>query len=134
MRAQKMLTALALDAVELSVALVDDATIHALNRDYRRRDRPTDVLAFAMREGEPMGGPLPEGQLEMLGDVVISVETAARQAEAAGRPLRDEVTMLLAHGLLHLLGYDHGTDAEEADMVARTRALEAAAVSRGGRR
>ncbi len=125
-RANKMLAALELDAVELSVALVDDSTIHGLNRDYRAKDRPTDVLAFAMREGEALAE-LPEGQLEMLGDVIISIETATRQAKRARRSLLDEVTMLLAHGLLHLLGYDHQDDAEEAEMNARVRELEAAA-------
>jgi len=124
-----MLAALELDRVELSVALVDDATMHSLNRDYRDKDRPTDVLAFAMREGEPMAA-IPEEEPEMLGDVIISVDTANRQATRARRSLLDEVTMLLAHGLLHLLGYDHQTDAEEVEMNARVRDLEAAAVSR----
>lgn len=128
-RALKMLAALELDRVELSVALVDDATMHSLNRDYRDKDRPTDVLAFAMREGEPMAA-IPEEEPEMLGDVIISVDTANRQATRARRSLLDEVTMLLAHGLLHLLGYDHQTDAEEVEMNARVRDLEAAAVSR----
>jgi len=126
LRGQKMLAALELDGVELSVALVDDATIHSLNRDYRNKDRPTDVLAFAMREGEPLAA-LPEGQLEMLGDVIISVETATRQAERARRSLLDEVTMLLAHGLLHLLGHDHQTDAEESKMNGYVQTLERAA-------
>lgn len=115
--------------VELSVALVDDATIQALNRDFRGQDRPTDVLAFAMREGEAMPEPRP-GEPELLGDVVISVDTARRQASERGRPLLDELTMLLAHGLLHLLGYDHATKAEEKVMSARTRELEQAAVTR----
>lgn len=115
-------------AVELSVALVDDACIQELNRDFRGADRPTDVLAFAMREGED----LPTvGDVELLGDVVISVETARRQAANRGRPLLDELTMLLGHGLLHLLGYDHATKAEERVMVDKTRALETAAAARG---
>lgn len=117
-----MLRALRLSEDELSVVLCDDATIHALNRDYRGKDKPTDVLAFAMREGE--GARFAGG---MLGDVVISLPTAAKQAKTHRRSVNDEVTMLLAHGLLHLLGFDHATRAEERRMKARTDALIAAA-------
>jgi len=124
-RAEKMLAALGLEEAELSVLLCDDATIHELNRDFRRKDRPTDVLAFAMREGE--GGGV---GLELLGDVVISLETARRQAREGGRAIAREVTVLLAHGLLHLLGFDHRTDAEERRMKARTDVLVAAAIAR----
>ncbi len=120
-----MLEALALAGAELSVALVDDATIHALNRDYRRKDKPTDVLAFAMEEGAPMKGAKSEARL--LGDVIISIDTARRQAAENARPLLAEVTMLLAHGLLHLLGYDHQNDRDERVMTEKTRELEAAA-------
>jgi probable rRNA maturation factor len=120
-----MLTALGLDDAELSVLLCDDAVIRALNRDFRRRDRPTDVLSFSMREGE--GGRLPRAPL---GDVVISVETARRQARRAKRTITAEVTMLLAHGLLHLLGLDHRTEAQGRRMRARTDALVAAAIAR----
>jgi probable rRNA maturation factor len=132
-RAEKMLRHLQLPAVELSVALVDDEVIQELNRGYRKKDKPTDVLAFAMEEGEPTpaakgGGPA----ARVLGDVIVSIDTAARQAQRRRRPLLDEITMLLAHGLLHLLGYDHQDDAEERAMVARTRELEAAAKARGG--
>lgn len=106
---------------ELSVVLTDDAEIHALNRDYRDRDRPTDVLSFAQREGEDiLGG-------ELLGDIVISVPTAARQADERGHSLREELLELLAHGLLHLLGYDHELSEEEARrQFARQRELLAA--------
>jgi probable rRNA maturation factor len=123
-RCEKMIDALDLAGVELSVALVDDAAIHALNRDYRHKDKPTDVLAFPMQEG----GPFEPGAL--LGDVIVSIDTARRQAAKRRRPLLDEVTMLLAHGLLHLVGYDHQTDAEEREMKARTRDLEQAAARR----
>jgi probable rRNA maturation factor len=122
-RAEKMLARLALDGVELSVALVDDATIRELNGAWRGYDRPTDVLAFALREGRELA----RLETEALGDVVISVPTAARQAKKQRRPLLGEVTMLLAHGLLHLLGYDHVTRAEEREMKAKTSELEAAA-------
>ncbi len=128
-RAERMLEALQLPRAELSILLCDDATIHELNRTHRRRDRPTDVLAFAMREAT-------EGrwQTRVLGDVVVSLDTAQRQAEERRRPLWDEVTMLLAHGLLHLLGYDHRTPAEERQMTARTDVLCAAARPRRARR
>lgn len=126
-----MMAAMALDAgAELSVLLCDDETIHDLNRRYRGQDRPTDVLAFAMEEGPEVAG----GGHRVLGDVVVSVETARRQAATAGRSLVDEVTMLLAHGLLHLLGFDHQSRAEERRMAARTDALRAAAVARAPRR
>ncbi|MEC7525534.1 MAG: rRNA maturation RNase YbeY [Myxococcota bacterium] len=121
-RAERMLAALRMPDAELSILLCDDETIWALNRDYRGKDRPTDVLAFAMREGEG-----PALHQELLGDVVISLDTARRQAAERGRTIVYEVTFLLAHGLLHLLGYDHQTDDEERRMSARTDALVAAA-------
>lgn len=113
-----MLEDLELDDRELSVVLTDDDEIHALNRDYRGKDRPTDVLAFALSEGEAseFAGPL-------LGDVVISVPTARRQANRGKREFAAELRMLLAHGLLHLVGWDHQTDEEDRRMKARTRAL-----------
>lgn len=120
-----MLRALQLEGAELSVLLCDDATIHELNRDYRGKDRPTDVLAFAMREGE--GGGL---HPDVLGDVVISIDTARRQAREHGVTIVAEATFLLAHGLLHLLGYDHQTEAENRVMMALTDGLRAAATSR----
>ncbi|MCB9627108.1 MAG: rRNA maturation RNase YbeY [Sandaracinaceae bacterium] len=122
-RAEQMLRALRLPNAELSVLLCDDATIHALNRDYRHKDSPTDVLAFAMREGE--GGGL---HPDLLGDVVISMDTARRQAITGGKTIVAEVTILLAHGLLHLLGYDHQTDDEERRMNAMVDVLRAACI------
>ena len=121
--AERMLAALSLPEAELSIVLCDDRTIHALNRDFRKKDKPTDVLAFAVREVLAAGIPraaVPEG---VLGDVVISVATAARQARAARRDVEDEIAMLLAHGLLHLLGLDHRDRTEERRMTARTDAL-----------
>ncbi len=119
-----MLRTLHLPRAELSVLLCSDAEIHTLNRDYRHKDRPTDVLAFALREGA--GGELAG---DLLGDVVISLETATRQAGERSATARDEVRMLLAHGLLHLLGWDHRTDAEDRQMRAEVDRL-LAAVSR----
>ncbi len=127
-RALKMLTARSLQHSELSIALVDDASIRELNRDYRQKDKPTDVLAFAMAEGEQLV--VIAGEPTLLGDVIISVPTAARQAAERDRPLLAELTMLLAHGLLHLLGYDHDDDDSEREMVALTQELERAAVRR----
>jgi probable rRNA maturation factor len=113
--------------LEASLTLCDDAAIQALNRDYRRKDRPTDVLAFAQREAA--GGALHPG---VLGDIVISVETARRQARGRGQDrVEREVVFLAAHGLCHLLGYDHRTDREEATMNARMTALLAEAARRG---
>lgn len=120
-RAEKMLARLNLGPRELSVLLTDDRRIHRLNRDYRSKDRPTDVLAFAMDEGDGRGAD------ELLGDVVISLETAARQAAERGREPLDEVTHLLAHGLLHLVGYDHQTDAEHRAMERMARVMRAVA-------
>jgi probable rRNA maturation factor len=123
-RAQRMLLALALSDTELSILLCDDAVIRALNLRHRGRDCATDVLAFAMAEGRPV----PRTVRTLLGDVVISLTTATRQAKAAGRDPLAEVTVLLAHGLLHLLGVDHRTRTEERRMLARTDALVAAAL------
>jgi probable rRNA maturation factor len=113
-RAERMLVRVRLRRAELSIVLCDDRTIHSLNRRHRRKDKPTDVLAFALREGPPMAG-----AQHVLGDVVISLDTARRQAAEHGHSLWREVTLLLAHGLLHLIGYDHRTDAEEARMDAK---------------
>lgn len=124
--AERMLEALGRPDAELSILLCDDATIHELNQTYRAKDRPTDVLAFAMAEGE--GGELAG---ELLGDVVISLETARRQAAERGLAIAFEVIFLLAHGLLHLVGYDHRDDAEERVMNAKTEEL--VAVVRGAR-
>lgn len=121
--ADRMLATLELSDAELSVLLTDDDGIHVLNREHRHKDRPTDVLAFPlMAEDDPAiaGGP------RLLGDVVISLDTATRQAAERRRQLIDEVAHLLAHGLLHLVGYDHQTDAEEAEMDALTLELVAA--------
>lgn len=121
-----MLAAMGIPDAELSVVLCGDPLIHELNRDYRQMDKPTDVLAFAMHEGE--GADLvPQ---EILGDVIISIDTAARQAQELGRSIIDEVTMLLAHGLLHLLGFDHPTRDETRRMTARTDMLRIAALAK----
>jgi probable rRNA maturation factor len=96
--------------VELSLVFSDDAFIHALNRDYRGKDKPTDVLSF------PQG--LDSG---MLGDVVISVPTSERQAVEGGRPVEAEVEWLFVHGVLHLLGYEDETEEGAVLMDERAR-------------
>ncbi len=100
---------------EVGLRLTTDAEIRVLNREFRSKDKPTDVLAFAQREG-------PAAKLHpgLLGDIVISVDTARRQAR---RGLAAELLHLASHGLCHLLGYDHRDDAEEREMNARAAAL-----------
>ena len=114
--ARRLLRALDEAEAELTVSLVDDAAIRRLNRDYRGQDRPTDVLAFAMREGARA-----PGDEAVVGDVVISLDTAARQAQQRGVSAADEVRTLLIHGVLHLLGYDHERSVLEA---RRMKAME----------
>ncbi len=116
--ARAMLDDLQLAKRELSVLLTGDDQMMILNRLYRKKNRPTDVLAFAQWEGE--NG---DRAGRLLGDVVISVPTARRQAEARGVELRTEVMTLLAHGLLHLLGWDHVTPREDRRMRAETERL-----------
>ncbi len=100
--------------------MTDDRGIQEINRDWLGKDRPTNVISFAMQEGEGAGV-----QADLLGDVVISAETAARDAAEAGVPFEHELYFLLLHGILHLLGYDHerGTAAEARRMEAREQEL-----------
>lgn len=109
----------ALDA-EVSVTLTNDAHIHALNRDYRGVDRPTDVLSFALTESEePEIFDAPGGVV--LGDLVISLERAAAQAEEYGHSFLRELSFLTVHGMLHLLGYDHIEEEERLEMEEEQR-------------
>ncbi len=104
---------------ELTIVLVSDRGITRLNRTYLGRDAPTDVLAFSMREG-----PGSNVNPSLLGDVVISADSAARQARQRGNSLQEEIELLVVHGVLHLLGYDHtGTPKEAARMFRKQRAL-----------
>lgn len=124
------------ETCEVSVLLTDDADIKHLNRDYRGIDAPTDVLAFAMRDGEDN-----HVNPNLLGDLVISVETASRQAETGDQfsathsslkmemrlptynSLETEVALLAVHGVLHLLGYDHQTPEAAAVMFEKQKAI-----------
>ncbi len=110
-RASTLLEMLGLPDSELSIALVDDSEIEALNAEWREKPRPTDVLSFSLVEGEHS-----DHRAGMLGDVVTSVETAARQAADRHRSLDEVITQLLIHGLLHLIGHDHEED-DEADRM-----------------
>jgi probable rRNA maturation factor len=128
--AQELLAAAGRPHAEVSVLLVDDSGIRALNRNWRGVDRPTDVLSWAQQEDRGGGGgdaaaeknraPLPAGAPlqtgDLLGDVVISLETAARQAGARGWSLGEEVALLLVHGILHLLGHEDETEAGAEEM------------------
>jgi probable rRNA maturation factor len=106
---------------ELSIVLTDDVTVQRLNRDYRNTDAPTDVLSFAQSEGDDV--PRPSDAPAHLGDVIISVDTATRQAAEHAIPLQDELSHLLVHGILHLLGYDHERATDEKAMRAREDAI-----------
>jgi probable rRNA maturation factor len=128
---ERMLAAFRFADAEVSLSLVGDATIRGINKEWRKKDKPTDVLSFPQND-------LPVADLFLaartapllLGDVVISLETAERQARERKRSTSDEVITLLAHGLLHLLGFEHRTDDEEREMDAFVRVLEAAAKQR----
>ena len=116
---------------QISLVLTDDETVRQLNREYRGVDRTTDVLSFSFEhwghwEGEddapwsgddaPEGWPLPEDEPPPLGEIIVSVPQAARQAESQGLPLRRELALLIVHGALHLLGHDHYGDDERETM------------------
>lgn len=102
---------------EVSVTFTDNEGIHALNREYRNVDRPTDVLSFPLSDGEDYDT---DGDAVLLGDIVISLERAQTQAEEYGHSFEREVAFLAVHSMLHLLGYDHETSPEdERDMFAR---------------
>jgi len=100
---------------ELSIAIGDDAWIQELNRKYRKKDRPTDVLAFPQGVG-PAGSPL-------LGDVAVSAETAARQAAEVGHSFERELALLVTHGILHLTGWEDSSQVKRRRMMRRAQAI-----------
>ena len=131
---------------QISLLLTDDDTVRRLNREYRGVDRTTDVLSFsfehwghwegdedAPRSGEdaPPGWPVPEDEPPPLGEIVVSVPQAARQAEDQGGPLRRELGLLIVHGALHLLGHDHYDDGEREAMQALERVAMTALFGEG---
>ena len=113
-RAEALLVALDQPDAELSVSLVPDAEIAEMNEQFRGRQGPTDVLSFSLREGE-----FREHSHGLLGDVIVGLGVAERQAGELGHSLDEELLRLLIHGTLHLLGYDHEEEEEAAEMEAR---------------
>lgn len=107
---------------EVSITLTNNEYIHTLNKEYRKIDRPTDVISFALDESEEPeveGGP----DVHVLGDIIISVERAKEQAAEYGHSLRREMAFLTVHGMLHLLGYDHMEEEERAEMENEQRVV-----------
>ncbi len=100
-----------------SLLFTSDAEIHALNREWRQRDKPTNVLSFPMLAREEVLALPPEGPPELLGDVALAHETCLREAAEKGIPPRDHVAHLIVHGLLHLAGHDHEISPEDAERM-----------------
>ena len=132
---------------QISLVLTDDETVRQLNREYRGVDRTTDVLSFSFdhwghwqgdddaprsrEEDATTDWPMPEDEPRPLGEIIVSVPQAARQAAEQGVPLRRELAVLIVHGTLHLLGHDHYEDGEREAMQARERAAMAALFGQG---
>lgn len=112
---------------EISLLLTTDAEVQKLNHNYRDKDQPTDVLSFAALEVD--APPLPAGEPLPLGDIIISIETAQRQAQRQGHSLATELQWLASHGLLHLLGWDHPDDVSLVRMLEQQAQLIEAAQS-----
>jgi rRNA maturation RNase YbeY len=110
--ALKILQLVGEERSELSIALIGDIEMQALNTRYRRKNYPTDVLSFPAERNAAV-------DVRLLGDVIISVDKARRQAKERGRTLEDEMAVLLIHGILHLMGYDHERSATEARRMKR---------------
>ena len=110
--AERILASLRISGYELSVLLLDNKGIRAVNKKYLNRNRPTNVISFSLTEGE-FGNINPH----VLGDVVISVEKALEQAETRGTSLEEKLTFLLIHGVLHLVGYDHEKKGSEREKM-----------------
>jgi probable rRNA maturation factor len=108
------------EETELSVSIVGDRSIRIINREYLDKDRPTNVISFSLQEGECVGG-----DPNALGDVIISADTAAREAEEGGMAFFERLSFLLMHGILHLCGYDHerSGEAEAEKMQQKERQL-----------
>ncbi len=105
------------EGAEVTLLITGDEEIRDLNRKYRDTDRPTDVLAFGGSEGEPFV--IPEGFPIYLGDVVVSYPRVEAQAEAVGHSVKEELALLVVHGCLHLLGYDHAEEEGRREMWER---------------
>lgn len=134
--AARAATALAETAPELanprlsaSLLFTSDAEVHTLNRDWRQRDKPTNVLSFPMLARADLRALAPDGPPELLGDVALAYETCAREAADKGIPLEHHAAHLIVHGLLHLAGHDHELGEEQA---AAMEALETKALAQMG--
>lgn len=100
-----------------SLLFADDAEVHTLNREWRGKDKPTNVLSFPMLEREDLLALVPHGPPELLGDIALALETCAREAEDKGLPLEHHAAHLIVHGLLHLAGHDHEISPEDASAM-----------------
>lgn len=122
--------------VELSLLITDDATVRDLNKKYRGKDKTTDVLSFALeadkRGGAAAGFVMPPGEMVHLGEVIVSYPQAAEQAAERKRALEDELALLVVHGVLHLLGYDHDRPAREREMRSLEQRVLSAVQGRSG--
>ncbi|MEN8241208.1 MAG: rRNA maturation RNase YbeY [Chloroflexota bacterium] len=105
------------DSPGLSIKISDDTAIQELNRSYLGIDAPTDVLSFPLPFEDPESGS------QYYGDMIVSYPTAAAQAQSGGHPIEDEIKLLVVHGLLHLLGYNHASEADKKEMWARQSEL-----------
>jgi len=122
--------------VELSLLITDDATVRDLNKKYRGKDKTTDVLSFALeadkRGGAAAGFVMPPGEMVHLGEVIVSYPQAAEQAAERKRAVEGELALLVVHGVLHLLGYDHDRPAREREMRSLEQRVLAAVQGRSG--
>jgi probable rRNA maturation factor len=116
---KRLMKELSCEDGEISLVLVDDDQIRGINKTYLRRDRPTNVISFAMTEGE-----FSDINPHLLGDIILSVETASRDAATANMDFMDEVEFLLIHGLLHLQGYNHEGTSEKTAQEMKDKEQE----------
>jgi probable rRNA maturation factor len=120
--------------VELSLLVTDDATVRELNKTYRGKDKDTDVLSFALeadrRSGAAAGFVMPPGEMVHLGEVIVSYPKAVEQAAERLHPVEDELALLVVHGVLHLLGYDHDKPGREREMRSLEHRVLSAAQGR----
>lgn len=120
---EQVLVALGVDECELSLLITDDAAIQELNRVYRGKDEPTDVLSFAQCDDDSFPDPEGEGDFEILGDIIISIDTLQRNAEYFTVPFKQELQRVIIHGILHLLGEDHKTNDPVEEMLIKQESL-----------
>jgi metalloprotein, YbeY/UPF0054 family len=123
-RAQKMLNVAGYEKFDLAIVVTTNKTIRAYNKKYRKKDTPTDILSFSYHSIQPGKAFTTSDPEEMiLGDIIISLEYAQNNAQLEKQTLLEHVTMLIAHGIAHLLGYDHETDADYAKMTQKEQQL-----------